>query len=281
MQKWVSSLYHFFVNALLDRPGDMSIRKRMTFDAFEESLNSGDVVLLSGKQCASRAIRCATQSKLSHIGIAIRHRENKKIYVYHSDKALCQGGLPESERIDGPVLVLLSDLVLGQEYRYCSIRPISIPFTESEVAAFREEFHRQWRHLKYERNPCELVRAVVDNLCWCLKNLNWFKTTSMYRSFEQLVRNSPNSTSLFCSEFVVHTLQFLGRMSSSLVANEYIPSDFLPVSADRLWTVSSVHRDSISSIYEKKMYEIDMDKLNFNKENIFIKTISADSVFRK
>jgi hypothetical protein len=173
----------------------------------EASLQTGDLLLFSGKGFASAGIKWLLGSTWSHVGLVVRS-------AGHGRQALLWEATPCRDLVDvvsgrpagGARLVRLRDR-LATFPGAVAVRQLSRPLAptqEERLAATLWELHGR----PYERSWLELILAVSDRIDLGRENL----------------------TSLFCSELVAETYQRIGllddHMQGGLPSNEYTPRHF-------------------------------------------------------
>jgi hypothetical protein len=185
-------------------------KKRSTitsaYDAARSRMQTGDVVLFSGKGGLSQAIKWFTDSGWSHVGMVFRLEldpPNDLVMLWEStslsDLADYESGRPTK----GVQLVVLSERV--KRYKGgIAIRHLSVTRTPAMKAALAE-LRQEFRGRAYERGEMELIKAAYDG---------------------EFGENREDLSSLFCSELVAAAYGSMGLLPAKPAANEYTPRDF-------------------------------------------------------
>lgn len=175
--------------------------------AIEAFLQTGDVVLLSGKGFASAGIKWLLGSTWSHVGLVLRP-------AGHDCRPLLWEATPCQDLMDvitgrpaaGARLVRLDER-LATFPGDVSVRRLSKPLDADQHSRFADVV-RQLHGLPYEQRWLELLLAVSDRIDLGRENL----------------------TTLFCSELVAETYQRIGLLhdvaEGGRPSNEYTPRHF-------------------------------------------------------
>lgn len=172
------------------------------YDAIRPKLDTGDIVLFSGKGAFSEGIKWFSKSTWSHVGMVV-HMPDWGHFLWESTTLSDLEDFETGTLTKGVQLVVLSDRIKKYEGEI-AIRRLQVERTErmtTDLAKLRLEL----RGKPYEKIKLELIRAVYDG------------------PFGQ---NTADLSSLFCSELVAQAYQTLGLLSEDLPANEYVPKDF-------------------------------------------------------
>jgi len=155
--------------------------------------NTGDVVLLGGDTIGERGIRWITGCPFSHVAMVIRERG--EVYLWEAD-------LGQKTR-DGPrVIRLIDKLALYSGFRVGG-----------------------WKQLRNDQRPSEqdVLRCVEKMKTLEFDNvmLTWFVTYvyPLYALFK-----SPRT--VFCTELIIMTMQYLNMMSRDKIPAAFSPADF-------------------------------------------------------
>ena len=177
------------------------------YDVIRDQLKSGDLVLFSGRSGFSSSIKWFTNSRWSHIGMVLRHKDFDSPLIWES---LRLGQLPDvllGEVRDG-VQTLSMDERIEQCSDAVSVRLLNQPLTDDMVCSLWA-LHEELQGRPYEQRLWELVRAVYDG---------------------PLGDNEEDLTSLFCSELVAVAYQRMNLLpcvsSGGAPSNEYTPAYF-------------------------------------------------------
>ena len=155
-----------------------------------KNINTGDILLFSGKGLFSSLIRLATFSKISHVGIA---------YVIGGD-IYCWESTSLSKGKKGVQISLLSNRVQSYNGKIW-VRHLQCKHTPLFYSGLRE-LRRELKDKPYERNIWELIGSAMP----------W--------------RNKSNLKSVFCSELVAEAYKRMGILHTKLPSNEFTPKDF-------------------------------------------------------
>ena len=169
----------------------------MRYPAIRPSLDTGDIVLFSGKGGISAGIKWFTTSRWSHVGMVLKLPDHDLIMLWESTT------LSDLSNSVGVQLVPLSARLntYGGEV---AIRQLSI-FLDGDERARLNALRRELTGRPYEANKLELVRAAYDGAFGA---------------------NTEDLSSLFCSELVAEAYQNLGLLGEDKPSNEYTPADF-------------------------------------------------------
>jgi hypothetical protein len=162
-------------------------------------MDTGDLVLFSGKGRVSFGIRLATRSRWSHVGMAIRFSGSAEVFLWEataeqSNRDAVEAGvrlMPLRERLrryKGEVAVRHLDVHRAPERL-------------SALHAFRAEVEGR----PYEQSRLELLRSVYEG---------------------PFGANREELSSIFCSELVAAAYQRMGLLADHPPSNEYTPADF-------------------------------------------------------
>lgn len=173
------------------------------YDEIRNELDTGDIVLFSGKGGISTGIKWITSSVWSHVGMVLRIPEYNLALLWESTTLSSIADLETGKARQGVQLVPLSER-LKQYDGEVSIRRLDIQRTPDQLAALMD-FRSEVKGRPYEQNKVELVKSAYDG------------------AFGQ---NQEDLSSLFCSELVAEAYQRLGLISDQLQSNEFTPADF-------------------------------------------------------
>jgi len=164
----------------------------MKYTDIRDQLQTGDVLLFSGRGFASLLIRLRTWSWSSHVGMVSRVGTNKQdVMVWESTKLT---------GIDGVQISLLS--VRGKTYNgRIRVRQLHTR-RDNEFYNTIHALRAEVEGTKYERNWWELLGAAA---IW---------------------RNVANIAYLFCSELVALAFKRWKILKNGVPENEYVPGDF-------------------------------------------------------
>lgn len=177
------------------------------YSEVRNKLQTGDVVLFSGKGGISTAIKHFTRSKWSHVGMIYR-ANGGPIFLAESTTLTTLADYEYGTPRKGVQLVLFSERLRTYEGDHIAVRCLQ-GFTRSEEAVREFEAYRMaMRGKPYEQDKLELIRSAYD-----------------YGPFAD---NKEDLSSLFCSEYVAEAWKWWGILPADRPSNEYTPADFAP-----------------------------------------------------
>lgn len=176
----------------------------MAYDDIRDSLQTGDLILFSGKGPISTGIKLFTASKWSHIGMVISIDGWDSMLLWESTSLSKIKDAIDGKAKQGVQTVLLSDRINGYEGDI-ALRRLIVKRTPEMVTTMRE-FRKSVKNRPYEESKIELIKSAYD---------------SIFGS-----NNEEDLSSLFCSELVAEMYQRMGLLSEEKLSNEYTPSDF-------------------------------------------------------
>ncbi len=176
----------------------------VSYDSIRDELDTGDIVLYSGKGHVSSIIKLGTFSRWSHVGMVLRLREYDFITIWESTTLSKLKDLVSGQPRKGVQLVPLSDRVRTYDGAIAVRRLTRVrrgPKMRKELMELRSEL----RGKPYEESRVELLRSAYDG---------------------PFGANEEDLSSIFCSELVAEAYQRLGLLSHGKPSNEYTPADF-------------------------------------------------------
>lgn len=185
-----------------------STPKRMKrYDQLRPRLDTGDLVLFSGKGGLSAGIKWFTASRWSHIGMVLSLSEWNMLLLWESTTLNTLADLETGRAVRGVQLVPLSER-LRTYNGAVGIRRLIVQRTQPMLEGL-QELRTEVRGRPYEKSKVALVRAAYDG---------------------PFGGNSEDLSSLFCSELVAEAYQRMGLIDEESVggdpAAEYTPKDF-------------------------------------------------------
>ena len=191
------------------RPNSVSLTPE-EIDEVLGTLDTGDIVLFSGKGAVSHGIKWFTVSRWSHLGVVLRLPERENLLLWES---LTKGYMVDVEHGEIRRGVQLVDLArrIASYDGGVAVRRLDIQRTD-EMQRAVDRLREELAGRPYEQSNIELIRAAVD-----IKPI-------------KLTENVEDLSSIFCSELVAETYQRMGLLPEDIPSNEYTPHDF---SADR------------------------------------------------
>jgi hypothetical protein len=167
------------------------------YENIRNELNTGDIILFSGRALFSRIVQIGTRSPWSHIGIVVRFTTPFDfVALWESDITI--GGV-QLTNLSARIKKYKGQVVVRH------LEGTSLGINEINI------FHAVREELKlrpYQVNKFEMIRAAYDKGLWLAK------------------AQEKDISSLFCSELVAETLQRIGILNPDLSSNEFTPGDF-------------------------------------------------------
>lgn len=176
------------------------------YDKVRSSLNTGDIVLFSGKGPISSLIKLTSFSKWSHVGIVIKSDEWDTLLLWESTTLSKTKDFIDGKLKSGVQIVALSDRIAQFDGEVCARRLITgniDDYMKQQLAKLR----KQLKNKPYEKDKIELVKSVLD----------------LGILFKE---NVEDLSSVFCSELVAEALKVMGILKDNHPSNEYVPKDF-------------------------------------------------------
>ena len=173
------------------------------YDATRKRINTGDIILFSGKGGISNTIKWFTGSDWSHVGMAMRLPRYDLVLLWESTTLGDIKEYDSDKLVNGVRLVVLSEAVKKYDGKIV-VRHLDIECSDAMLDALWR-FRDQVRGRPYERNKLELIRSAYDGV--------WGE-------------NTEDLSSIFCSELIAETYQVMGLLPETPASNEYTPNDF-------------------------------------------------------
>ena len=174
------------------------------YSTIRKNLDTGDLVLFSGKGNISQGIKFLTNSKYSHVGMVVKMPEWNKVVLYESTTLSDLADIESGKATKGVQMVFLSDRLRTYDGDV-AVRHLSGIQRDENLKKALTDFRHKMRGRKYETSKIQLLKAAHDG---------WFG------------KNEEDLSSLFCSELVAEAYQRMGLLSEKLPSNEYTPADF-------------------------------------------------------
>jgi len=179
-------------------------------------LKTGDIILFADHDTVGSKITALfTHSKWTHVGIVVH---SSGLYPNHGPLLFesCMNHHDGLKDLSSATIVKSGVRLVDLDSRIRTCQSDEISFCqldrgehiwdpnamELEVQGVISELSMR----PYERRPTELAFSAID--------------------FTSLTHNSPNLSSVFCSELVAHTLQQMKVLSPLESSNEFTPADF-------------------------------------------------------
>lgn len=174
------------------------------YSDYRHKLQTGDLVLFSGKGPFSDLIKFGTLSRWSHIGMILNIPEYDFLTVWESTTLSNLTDLDSQQPRKGVQLVPLSDRV--QKYSGdIAVRRLKGGKLPNSSVKKLMKLRQSLRNKSYEKQKLELFMSAYDG---------------------PFGGNQEDLSSVFCSELVAEAYQCLGLLSEKKPANEFTPADF-------------------------------------------------------
>lgn len=173
------------------------------YETIRSKLQTGDLVLFSGKGGLSTGIKWFTESQWSHLGMVVRPPDFDVVLMWEASPITDIRDIETGKAHKGVRLVALSERLQSYEGEI-SIRRLIV----KRAPAMLKELSRLRWELKgrpFETDLIELLKSAWEG------------------PFGQ---NETDLSSLFCSELVAEAYQHMGLLSRRKPSNEYTPRDF-------------------------------------------------------
>ena len=174
----------------------------MKYSEIRKNLQTGDIVLFSGKGRISNIIKWFTKSLWSHVAMVIRSTEWDMLLLWESTTLNKLKDIQSGVARQGVQLVPLSERIRTYDGR------IGIRKLETNKVIRHQplmDFRQEVKGRPYEQSKLELLKSAYDG---------------------PLGQNEEDLSSLFCSELVAEAYQRMGFVSNDVASNEYTPADF-------------------------------------------------------
>jgi hypothetical protein len=177
----------------------------MKYSEIRSDLNTGDIVLFSGKGTVSNVIKWFTKSRWSHVGMVIRSLELDMLLLWESTTLSKIKDIHSGVAKQGVQLVALSERMASYEGSI-GIRQLEdycpTPRATENLLKLRAEL----KDRPYEQSKLELFKSAYDG------------------PFGS--NQAEDLSSIFCSEMVAEAYQRMGLISNNYLSNEFTPADF-------------------------------------------------------
>ena len=176
----------------------------MKYSEIRHTLNTGDILLFSGKGVISSMIQWFTRSQWSHVAMVIRSQELDMLLSWESTTLSKVKDIRSGTEKQGVQLVALSDRIYTYEGTIAirQLKGVEVdPARMRELQLFRDEV----KNRPYEESKIELAKSAYDGPGG---------------------HNEEDLSSLFCSELIAEAYQRMGFLSNTISSNEYTPANF-------------------------------------------------------
>jgi hypothetical protein len=178
-----------------------------TYDEVREKLNTGDIVLFSGKGLISMGLKIGALCTWSHVAMVVRVKEPDVALLYQTTPVCKAKDFFEGTLKNGVQVNVMSEAVNGYNGKV-AVRHLSVART-SEMLNALSRFRQEVKNRPYESHIIQMVKAVWDG---------------------PLGDVEEDLSSLFCSELVAEAYQRMGLLPSNECGGrpctEYTPKDF-------------------------------------------------------
>ena len=173
------------------------------YAAIRPKLQTGDVVLFSGKGGISTGIKWFIESQWSHLGMVVRPPDFDVVLLWEASPITDIRDVETGKVHKGVRLVALSERIQSYEGKV-SIRLLDVKRMPEMLEAL-SKLRWELKGRPFETDVVELLKSAWEG------------------PFGQ---NEEDLTSLFCSELVAEAYQHMGLLDTSKPSNEYTPRDF-------------------------------------------------------
>lgn len=178
-----------------------------TYDDVRDDLNTGDIVLFSGKGLISMGLRIGALCSWSHVAMVVRVREPDVALLYQTTPLCKAKDFFAGTLKNGVQINVMSEAVNGYNGKV-AVRHLSVTRTPEMLDAL-SRFRREVKDRPYEEHIIQMVKAVWEG---------------------PLGHVEEDLSSLFCSELVAEAYQRMGLLPANecggTPCTEYTPKDF-------------------------------------------------------
>ncbi len=178
-----------------------------TYDEVREKLDTGDIVLFSGKGLISMGLKIGSLCTWSHVAMVVRVKEPDVALLYQTTPVCKAKDFFEGVLKNGVQVNVMSEAVNGYNGKV-AVRHLSVVRTPEMLNAL-SRFRQEVRNRPYEEHIIQMVKAVWDG---------------------PLGHVEEDLSSLFCSELVAEAYQRMGLLQSNesggSPCSEYTPKNF-------------------------------------------------------
>ena len=178
-----------------------------TYDEVRDKLDTGDIVLFSGKGLISMGLKIGSLCTWSHVAMVVRVKEPDVALLYQTTPVCKAKDFFEGVLKNGVQVNVMSEAVNGYNGKV-AVRHLSVVRTPEMLNAL-SRFRQEVRNRPYEEHIIQMVKAVWDG---------------------PLGHVEEDLSSLFCSELVAEAYQRMGLLPSNesggSPCSEYTPKNF-------------------------------------------------------
>ena len=172
----------------------------MIYEEIRPRLQTGDVILFSGRGIISDTIRAITRSRWSHVGLVYCVPERDLVLSWESTTLCPLSDVDAGRAVKGVQLVPLSARVATYPGQV-AVRLLDWK-RDPDRLAYLDQFRKQAQGRPYELHILELVLAAIAG------------------------NRTEDAQSLFCSELAAASYQALNLLPDDPLADNYRPCDF-------------------------------------------------------
>lgn len=178
-----------------------------TYDDLRDNLDTGDIVLFSGKGLISMGLKIGSLCSWSHVAMVVRVKEPDVVLIYQSTPVCKAKDFFDGNLKNGVQINVMSEAVRGYNGKV-AVRHLAAERTPQMLAGL-SRFRQRVKDRPYETRIVDMVRAVWDG---------------------PLGHVEEDLSSLFCSELVAEAYQHMGLLppneSGGKESTEYTPKNF-------------------------------------------------------
>lgn len=173
------------------------------YENMRSKLQTGDLVLFSGKGGLSTGIKWFTASRWSHLGMVVRPLDFDVVLLWEASPITDIKDIETGRTHKGVRLVALSERIQSYEGEV-SIRLLAVE-RKPEMLEALDKLRAELKKRPFETDVIELLKSAWEG---------------------PFGKNQSDLSSLFCSELVAEAYQHMGLLSRRKPSNEYTPRDF-------------------------------------------------------
>lgn len=177
-----------------------------TYKSVRSTLDTGDIVLFSGKGVSSSVIRWFTDSKWSHVGMVMRLEDWDMVLLWESTGLHNIKDIVTGKEKKGVQLVPLSGRLSTYKGKV-AIRRLTMKRTK-EMKETLKNLREVFKNKEYEKSEIQLLKAAYEG---------------------PFGENVEDLSSLFCSELIAEAYQRMGLLAEppkGQPSNEFTPAEF-------------------------------------------------------
>jgi predicted NAD/FAD-binding protein len=178
-----------------------------TYDDVRDNLDTGDIVLFSGKGLISMGLKIGALCTWSHVAMVVRVREPDVALLYQATPVCKAKDFMDGVLKNGVQINVMSEAVKGYNGKV-AVRHLSVARTPDMLTGL-SQFRQEVKDRPYEDHIIQMVKAVWDG---------------------PLGHVEEDLSSLFCSELVGEAYQRMGLLPDNECGGrpctEYTPKDF-------------------------------------------------------